>query len=357
MKNPYLQNKLLSILIFVILFTGAHSQNFKQIVIKKDSIATYIAEISTTRRLNAFGNFRYNLFLTVAENTDKEKDDKYRNYYVSPFKEGNNFGLFTLLDTETGKFEFLNINYKNYLPISFLNNDTLVIKLKTENAFKGYRVSDQTIVTLLTNIQELLNKVPEYYENYRFKVNNAHEKMVLLSEKEEELDFLKIYFFENNVLLERKIESKYYCKSWKFLDISWIDNDNLLLFLAKPMEKGIEFSQKIYNIREDKITDLILPKKDYILDDYYNGFCLIRTEGTPPAYIYRLCIDHGKAIFRKSHQINAEIGINNPLYELGFVSESKIARITDVEAEKGFFSIFLNLEHNNYLKIEISEIQ
>ncbi|MBI4645972.1 MAG: hypothetical protein HY738_05090 [Bacteroidia bacterium] len=174
-----------------------------------------------------------------------------------------------------------------------------------------------------------------------------------MSEKEEELDFFKIYIFENNVLLERKIESDHYCKSWKFLDVSWIDNDNLLLFLAKPIERGITYDQKVYN----KIINLILPKKNYIFDDYYNGFCLIRTGGSPPAYIYKLYLDQGKVYLKKSHQINAETGVNNPLYELGFVSKSKIARITNVEAEKGFFSLFLNMTQNNYLQFDIQEIQ
>ena len=158
------------------------------------------------------------------------------------------------------------------------------------------------------------------------------------------------------MLQEYKIVNNQYFKTWDCLDICWIDNDNLLLFLVKAAINGPLYCQKIYNIRKDRIIDFSLPKGDYSLDDYYDGHCIIRKFNDPPALIYRLSIQNEKTTLIKTHQINTPTSKNDPLYELGFVSKNKIAIITNIEAEKGIFSLWLNLDSYKCKKLDIKPI-
>lgn len=355
-----MSNYFKSILFFVSIFISlksTYSQEFDQLLVGEDLLAKYLSSFpGTERRLNSFGNFRYNLLLTCDNNHARVRNSQYEKNWIQNGINNKIFKLFTILDTKTGTIDFLNIDYNNYTPVSFLNNDTLVLKLNGENKFMGFCYSDCTYFYLNKNIEQLLYHVPlnDNY-NFRFKINTSREKMILFNEKN--LEQLKIYTFHQGDLIIKKIDSDVYFGDWKFLDFFWIDNDHILLFLAKPAESGIKYIQKIYNIQNGKIINLIINEKGYQVDDYYNGYCLVRTGKEPPAYIYKLDLINDSVALSFDSMIEVEQELSEPLYELGFVSERTIARITNIEGEKGFISLPLNLKSVNFLKFKITPIK
>jgi hypothetical protein len=347
---------LIIFLISISIFSeSTYSQKFNQLTIDENLAAKYLSSLpGTERRLNAFGNFRYNLLLTCDENFTRIINSQFKENWIKNEINNESYWLFSVLDAKTGTVDLLKIDYQKYTPVSFLNNDTLVLKLNDENKYIGCCYSDFTQFSLDKAKERLLTSIPSNYNNsFRFKVNTSFDKMILL--KEDKLESLNIYIFQEDSLIVKVIESDVFFRDWKFLDFFWVDDEHILFFLSQPIERGINYCQKIYNIQNDKIIDLIIPDKDYQMDDYYNGFCLVRTGKEPPAYIYKLDLINDSIALSIDSMIEVEQEIGEPLYELGFVTESTIARITNIEGEKGFFSLILNLRRNNYLQIKISE--
>jgi len=344
----------LSLITICIFSESIYSQEFRQLIIEDNLATEYLSHIPRNeRRLNAFGNFRYNLLLSYDENSTRVENRQYN--WIKSDIDKETYWLFSVLEAEKGTINFLNMDLHKFYPISFLNDDTLILKHNDADKYIGYRFSDSTFVDLNKNLEKLLFYIPsDYYFKYRFKINNSNDKMLLF--KEDDLITLKVFIVQNDDVVVRDIVTDVYFVDWKFLDFFWIDNENILLFLTKPVDRGISYSQKIFNISNDKIINLPNPGKGYQIDDYCNGYCLIRTGKKPQAYVYKLEFVKGCPTLCASYQIEVKEEIYNPLFEIGFVSKSTLARITNIEAEKGFFSILLNLNSNMPLQMEISEL-
>ena len=153
----------------------------------------------------------------------------------------------------------------------------------------------------------------------------------------------------------KKIDNSKIYKQYGVIDIKWIDNDNLLLFLLKASQYEPTSCQKVYNIKTENMTDIKLADKIFDMTDYNNGYCLYQKSRTI-AYIYKMDLKEEKIVLSKRYLITANDIPNDPLFGLGFISKDKIARITYIEGEKGFFDYTLNLKGNCRIKMEIKEI-
>lgn len=365
MKRNYL---FLYFIVFVYCFnitSKLSSQNFNQLLIDNDSVENNIRPIpGTLMRLDAFGNFKYNLFLLDSKNIKRVKYGELSGNlgstkliwdYVINYPEEDMLLFFPVLNTELGKFMFLKIDYQKYLPIAFMNDDTLIVRSKSNKKFMGYRMSDNNIVILPNKLNMLLQKIPDFYKDYRYKVNNSLDKIVLTSDKDNESKYFKIIYIEKDSIIIKKVDNSKIYKLYGVNDIKWIDKDNLLLFLLKAGRYEPTSCQKVYNVKTENIIDIKLADKNFDMTDYNNGYCLYQKSKTT-AYIYKMVLKEGKIILSKRYQITANDIPNDPLFGLGFISKDKIARITYIEGEIGFFDYTLNLKGNCRIKMDIKEI-
>lgn len=308
------------ILVFTsVLFTDhSTAQDFEELKITYENSDTERPiELS---QFDFFGHYYYSLYGSV--NIRKQKASDNENLQKWNFK---------ILCSANGKLESLNID-SIYRPLSFLNNDTLIVKNLNTNVFLGIRMSDKK----QCNIDDKIFQALEFYNpaNQRIKINSDYSYSAILDKQNFEMSLLK---YENNVNV-KLIRLTPILDTWKCSDFYWIDKEHLLLNLLRPNPVGndLQYSQKVYNTITNKIEEFQLPNKKYQLEDFNNGYCIVRTLKSQPVFIiYK--IDKKDNAFKFFNVATIKIKENDLQYigNLEFIANNKIIQSNNVIGDKG----------------------
>ena len=135
-----------------------------------------------------------------------------------------------------------------------------------------------------------------------------------------------------------------FCNSCAIVNAYWVTSNHLLMNLFNSETQT--HTHCFYNIMNDKIDRISFPDNGRILDDSYGNYCLVSFPSSTPyqAAIYEM--DVMSMEFTMRHKIYAKRTDDNPVYRLGFVFPSKIARMTIVDFDFTSFSPFLNQVFN-----------
>jgi len=326
-----LENKHFYILIVcaLLLFTySSKAQSFEELEIK-DKSTSFDLPLELIQ-FDIYGHFNYSLY-------------GYRK------NESENSWIFKTLCAESGNMEVLNIDSK-YSPISFINNDTLLVKNLDNHKFSGIRMSDKKICVVDKKLFDALENNSYQPSIHRIKINRSYLCAAILNKQNLELNVFK---YTNGI--RREINLTSFLKEWKCTDFFWVDNDHLLITLTKSNRKGndLEYRQKIYNILTNTIEDIQLTKRTNQIEDYNNGFCIIRTlKSKPPFIIYEVKTKGNELKFSKIASINVKSEDLLYIGNLEFISTNKIIRTNNTIGDKGVLVLNFN---SNDVNLNISK--
>jgi hypothetical protein len=350
-----IQKITISILALLLSFT-LKSQDFKQLKVVEDSIEEYHS-LRTLLNLEAFGKNQNLLFAYIDErrNNDFEIKDP-----VKFIDSNGKTWQFSIYNTETGKVSFFTEKFNGYVPISFLNNELLILRDTKNNSFINFNIINHNVYEIEGKLETMLKYLPKNYVYYMYKFNENKNKLAVI--KRNDIDNIFIYFFQGGLLTKREISPDKYLNSWNCNEVFWLDDENLLLCLVRVNKHGndIEFSQAVYNINYDKVMFLTIPKNCYALEDFYDGQCIFRSKMDNPSFeIYRLNISNNQYQFNPTHLIYTDTNPNDFIPHLGFISYDRIGFTTSVDGERGIISLSMNIRkgYNGYCKLEIKKIK
>jgi hypothetical protein len=331
-----MKNRILHIIItFLFVSNAVYSQDFEILKIKEND--KYANNLLFR---NIFGTFNKTLL--------------FRNQAYSP--NGTKFprmdNKYYILDADANKINDVDFLDSNYLPLAFLNNDTLILKTVQENNWLFFSISQKKYINdIPKKLKVLLENIPHDINRNKYicKFTEMQDAMVVCSDEYNTPSNFTIYRYNYDSVVKQVYDISYFCKYYVIVNVYWVDANNLLFILFSPIK---ESKYCLYNVKNQKITELKLPEKYAELDDYYNGLFLMRVWSKPyKAAIYDFDIKTLK--FTLKHKIYAETKEYNPLYRLGFVSPAKIARMTTSAAVFTEFEIYLN-QMQNLIDIKIT---
>jgi hypothetical protein len=324
------------IILFYILLTlvatNIFGQRYQQLEIVEDSVSSFLSSHEMLL-LDAFGRFKYALY------TSKD------------------IGKAEIINTETGRVSILQLDYKNYSPVSFINNDTILLRSKKGNNYLGYKVSTRQLCSVNSDITNVLQAMPANFSDYRYKVNKQHSKLAVLKRDQIDNNF-SIFFLEKNRITERKLATQRYFKTWHPADFFWLDDNYLLISVVKAEQNGsFKYEEKIYDFKNDIIANIKLPANSFQIDDVNDGNCIVETvNGNPQFIIYKVKIEKGQLIFFPTHYITANTKSGTQEAHIGFLSNNKIAQTTNIEGEKGTLQLSLSLKkYSSFKKLFVTD--
>lgn len=305
----------------LLLTSDSLAQDFKELKITLENLNT--ERPTELFQLDVFGHHYYSLYGSVNIKKQKKSDDE----SLQKWK-------YKTLCSTNGKLESLNID-SIYMPVSFLNNDTLIVKNLNTNIFSGIRMSDKK----LCNIDEKIFKALKFYNPaiHRIKINNDYSYSAMLDKQSFEINLFK--YDDTEVI---KISLTPLLDKWKCSDFYWIEDKYLLLNLLRPSRYGndLEHCQKVYNTTTNKIEDVQLPKKNYQLEDYNNGYCIVRTLKSQPVFIiYKILRQKNMFEFLNFASINIKKENLQDIGNLEFIAYNKIIQSSNVIGDKGILVI------------------
>lgn len=330
---------------------SAKSQGLSRLKIVESSVTCYLS-MSQMFHIDIFGRYRYALY--VSKDINNLKPGPYASHIMS-LKSTDSSCLFSTIDTKTGQVQILPLNSPAYFPISFVNNDTLLVLRKSDNIIMGYKVSDKTVCNVSLNKLVIFQNVKFDVLNNNYKMNKDFNRVAILNHDRRQ--YLNILSIQANIPIKKTLQSTTYFKTWKCSDFFWLDDDNLILLLMRFNKtlNDVEYSQKIYNVKSDKFVNLKLPENSLMIDDFYNGLCLVRTMKTKkPFLIYSIKAHRDFVKLTPIYSI-VGMGVKTDIpTSVAFISNAKIIQTTDVIGETGILRLSLNFKMNtDFRELEI----
>jgi hypothetical protein len=346
--------KITIFILALLLSATLKSQDFKQLKVVKDSIEEYHS-LLTLSNFEAFGKNQNLLFAYIDERRIHDFEIKNPVKFIDSNGKAWQFSIF---NTETGKVNFLTNKINGCVPISFLNNESLILRDTNNNSFINFNIFSQKINKVEVKVETILKNLPTDFVYYIFKFNKNNNKFALI--KRNDIDNLFIYYFQDGSLTKKEINPDKYLNSWNCNDVFWVDDENLLLFLVRINKQGndLEFSQAIYNINYDSVVFLTMPKNCYAIEDFYNGQCIFREKKDKRSFvIYRLDISNNHYQFNPTYLIDTDSEPNDFIPHLGFISQDRIGFTTAVNGERGIVVLSMNIRkgYNDYCKLEFKK--
>ena len=321
---------LYTIVAFLLISNAVYSQTFDNLKIEEDKYA--YGDISRFYFRNIFGTFNKTILLVAGK------------YSWVPSNVPRKIGKYYVLDANSNKINEIFLQDTNYVPLAFLNNDTIVLRDKKENDWLFFSESqNKYIKDIPKSLKALLEKIPLGIDKdeYICKFTETQDAMILCVNGGSESLYFTIYSYNYNKdsVEKQDHDISRFCEQFDVIvNVYWVDSNNLLFILFNPV-KGDTYC--LYNIKSKKNTKIKLPEKYAGLDDYYNGYFLMQVVSKPyQAAIYDF--DIKTLQFTLKYKIYAEKGQYNYLYRLGFVSPTKIARMVGSAADFTSFSPIYN---------------
>jgi hypothetical protein len=242
----------------------------------------------------------------------------------------------------------------SYLPFSFLNNDTIVLRNVQNEDYLLYSFHNKRFIhDIDKSLCMLLKLVPKGIDSgyYLCKFNAERNQLLILKPEFNSIYKSAFDLFNYNVLKDtieyQMIDIKKFNKTHMIDNIYWVDSNHLLIHLFHTQMKEICC---IYQIDNKKFTSLKLPTNMFF-EDYCNGYCILAAANGYNAEIYHL--DINKSQFILKCKIVSEGGRNDYLDILRFISSGKIARTGNVPYE---IDVALN-QKKNLFGISVKYVQ
>ncbi len=261
-----------------------------------------------------------------------------------------------VLDSDSNKIDDISFRDSNYVPLAFLNNDTIVLKFSPKNEWIFFSKSQNKYIDEVPkSLKAFLEIIPPGIDEnkYVIKFEKSLDKMLLFENSYTPI--LGIYNYNKckGVVEKQDFNIGKFCKDCAILNAYWINSTQLILVLFNSETQLYNYCS--YDIVNNQIVKMDFFDKDCLLDDVFGNYCLVRIIDSKPyqAAIYEIDIKSMKFILK--YQIFAKVSDYNPLYRLGFVSPSKIARMTTSEFDYTSFEPYLN-QIKNLIDISVVEI-
>jgi hypothetical protein len=265
-----------------------------------------------------------------------------------------------VLDADSNKINDLFFQDTTYMPLAFINNDTIVLRDVQTNDWLFFSESqNKYIKNIPKNLKALLEKIPtgidkdEYFCRFEKSLN----QMILFASTNNDSAVLDIYFYnyDKNIVEKQEINIDNLCKDCGTLNAYWISSNQILLTLILHSNAPLIYC--VYNTTNRKLTKMKFFNDYYSLEDCFDNYCLIHFGDSRPyqAAIYKL--DTTSMKLSPVYQIYAEIRNFNPLGRLGFVSPTKIARMTNYGDDFLSFQPYLNQITQNFYEIRIEKVE
>lgn len=321
-------NKFLLFILFLFILNNSYSQSFE--FLKIDDEKDYGKHLLFR---NVFGTYEKAVLFNSQAYVKKDFSGLKNIYYV--------------LDVPLNSIKDFTLD-TSYLPLSFLNNDTIVLRnIQNENHILYSFSQKKFIYDIDKSLCMLLRLVPKGIDSgyYLCKFNAERNRLFFIkpefNSKYKSSFILCNYNISKDTIEQQTIDLNNFNKTHMINNIFWVDSSRLLIHLFHPQMKEICC---IYQIDNKKITVLKLPDNMFF-EDYCNGYCILAAVNGYNAGIYHF--DVNKSQFVLKHRIVSEGGKNDYLDILGFVSPSKIARMgaapykidMDLNQKKNLFDI------------------
>ncbi len=299
------------------------------------------------------------------ENLKMEEDKKYESHLL--FR--NTFGTFNstllvfnqqfsylypgikdkyyVLYADSSKINDLSFQDSNYLPLAFLNNDTIVLKSKQYNDWIFFSVSkNEYIKNIPENLKALLEKIPPRIDRdeYFCKFEKSLDKMILFSTFYSPVFEIYSYNYDSNIVEKKEFNIEKICKYCAILNAYWINSNQLILVLFNNRTEA--YTYYFYNVTNNKTVKMDFFNDYCFLDDYFDNYCIVSFSDSRPYQAGIYFIDINTMKLHQKYKIFANINQFNPLYRLGFISPTKIARMTTTSADFASFEPYLNYIKN-----------
>ena len=329
------------IVTFLLLPIVTYSQIFDNLKIEGND--QYACDLSFR---NIFGTFNKTLLFPIREYTKPsggiELPRRTGKYYV--------------LDADSNKIYIINFQDTTYIPLAFINNDTIVLKDQRQNDWLFFSESqNKHIKDIPKNLKALLEQIPSGIDtdDYFCRFEKSLNKMILYSTHYNPFFEIYYYNYEKDIVEKKECNIDKICKDCATIDAHWLNSNQLIVTLVRNMNEPYIYC--IYNTINHQLVKMNFFNDSYLLSDCFDNYCLMQFGNSRPysAAIYK--IDTNSMKLTPIYQIYAEKGALNHMYRLGFVSPTKIARMSSTEPDFTSFEPMYN-QIGNLFEIRFEKV-